>query len=73
MAISVPTAPASRWIPQDEAVEYIGVTDRTLRRYVAEGKLPAYRLGTRLLRFKQADLDNLLRPIPTAGGGHRAS
>ena len=62
-------APHSRWVPQPEATEYLGVTDRTLRRYVAEGKLPAYRLGKRLLRFRQADLDALLRPVPTAGGG----
>lgn len=60
---------ADRWITQPEATNYLGVTDRTLRRYVAEGRLPAYRLGKRLLRFRQADLDALLRRIPTAGGG----
>ena len=61
-----------RWVPQPEATEYLGVTDRTLRRYVSEGRLPAYRLGKRLLRFKQADLDAMLRPVPTAGGGRIA-
>lgn len=62
------------WIPQPEACDYLGgITDRTLRRYVAEGKLPAYRLGPRLLRFRRSDLDALLRPVPAAGGGARAA
>ena len=68
-----PTTTPPAWIPQAEAAEYLGVTDRTLRRYVASGELPAYRLGTRLLRFRQADLDALLRPVPTAGGGQHAA
>lgn len=66
------TAHPPAWFPQAEAADYLGVTDRTLRRYVAAGDLPAYRLGPRLLRFRQSDLDALLRPIPTAGGGQRA-
>lgn len=66
-------SPPVPWIPQAEAAEYLGVTDRTLRRYVASGDLPAYRLGPRLLRFRQSDLDALMRPIPTAGGGQSAA
>lgn len=61
-----------RWVSQAEAAEYLGITDRTLRRMVASGELPAYRLGKRLLRFEQADVDALLRPVPTAGGGRIA-
>lgn len=61
-----------RWLTQAEAAEYLKVTDRTLRRMVAAGDLPAYRLGPRLLRIDQADLDALLRRVPTAGGGRIA-
>lgn len=68
-----PTTIPPAWLPQAEAADYLGVTDRTLRRYVASGQLPAYRLGSRLLRFRQSDLDALLRPVPTAGGAARAS
>jgi len=57
-----------RWISQSEATEYLGVTERTIRRMVAAGDLPAYRLGKRLLRFKLTDLDALMRPVPTGGG-----
>lgn len=44
----------------------LGITDKTLRRYVAEGRLPAYRMGGRLLRFKAEDVDALLTRVPTA-------
>lgn len=57
-----------RWLSQAEAAEHIGVTDRTLRRMIAAGDLPAYRLGKRLTRIDQSDLDACLRRIPTTGG-----
>lgn len=50
-----------------EAAERIGVHPKTLRRRIAEGKLPAYRLGHQIVRLNPADVDALLRPIPTAG------
>ena len=63
------TPPESRrWIDQRQAADYLGITDRTLRRMIAAGKLPAYRLGPRLLRIDVADLDALLRPVPVGGG-----
>lgn len=55
-----------RWFSQQEAAEYLGVTDRTIRAYIARGDLPAHRVrGSRLIRIDEADLDALLRPIPT--------
>lgn len=57
-----------RWLSQAEAAEQLGITDRTLRRMIAAGDLPAYKLGKRLTRIDQDDLDNCLRRIPTAGG-----
>lgn len=63
------------WRSLSEAAEYIGVTDRTIRNYIARGELPAHRVrGSRLIRINQADLDALLRPIPSAkvGGGQVA-
>lgn len=65
------TSPTTRrWIDQREAAEYLGITDRTLRRMIAAGKLPAYRLGPRLLRIDVADLDALMRPVPVGSGAH---
>ena len=37
-----------------------------LRRRVAAGELPASRMGRRLIRVRVADLERVLRPIPTA-------
>lgn len=43
----------------DEAAQYLNVTDRYVRRLVAERRVAYHKLG-RLLRFRQADLDRLL-------------
>ncbi|MEW1936011.1 helix-turn-helix domain-containing protein [Dietzia maris] len=58
------------------AAEYLGVSDKFIRRQVSDGRLPAYRLGgpRGRLRFYREDLDALLTPVPTASrqGGGRA-
>lgn len=73
MALSTSDAPATGWVNPSEAAQHLGVAPRTLRRMVSEGRVPAYRLGPRLVRFKIADLDAALNRIPTvaAGGGAR--
>jgi excisionase family DNA binding protein len=55
-------------LTMDQAAEHLGVTVRTIRNYVASGALPAYRLGPRGVRVREADVEALLRPIPTLGG-----
>ena len=56
-----------RHLSQREAAEYLGVTERTIRAYIARGDLPARRIqGSRLVRIRESDLDALLRPIPSA-------
>lgn len=52
------------WINSTEACKRLGITDKTLRRYIATGKLRAYRMGERARRFKAEDLDALMKPIP---------
>ena len=42
------------------------VSIKTLRRRIADGSLPAYRLGPRLIRVYTDDVLRLFRPIPTA-------
>ena len=51
-----------------EAAEILGVTDRTLRNYIARGKLPAYRIGARVVRVRRTDLESLFHRIPVASG-----
>jgi excisionase family DNA binding protein len=44
------------------------VSSRTIRRWIALGRLPAHRVGPRLLQVNRADLDKLIRPVPVGGG-----
>lgn len=69
VSTSAPVHPKKRrWLTQAEAAEYLGTTDRTVRRMIAAGDLPAYRLGKRMTRIDAGDLDTVLRRIPTVGG-----
>jgi excisionase family DNA binding protein len=53
------------WVSLADAAEHVGVTTRTLRRWIAAGTLPAYRVGPRLVRVDLGDVEELMRPIPT--------
>ncbi|TPG37099.1 helix-turn-helix domain-containing protein [Mycolicibacterium hodleri] len=48
------------------AAEYCDVHTVTIRRWIASGRLNAYRVGPRLLKVDLDELDEMLRPI---GGG----
>lgn len=63
-------APAARrFITLDAAAEYLAVSPLTVRRRISSGELKAYRLGrSRTIRLDLADVEQLMRPIPTAGG-----
>ena len=56
----------SDYVSMTEAARRLGVTTRTIHNYISRGDLPAYRLGTKILRFRPEDLDALLKPV---GGG----
>jgi excisionase family DNA binding protein len=44
------------WLSTQEAARRLGVTPRTLYRFIDQGDLPAYRLG-RVIRLKADDVD----------------
>jgi len=46
----------SEWLSTEEASEYIGVTSRTLYRFIDEGQLQAFRFG-RVIRLRTADVE----------------
>ena len=60
-------APESLSVTQAAARE--GVSPDTIRRRIADGTIPAHRVGPKLIRIYAADLDRLRRPIPAAAGG----
>ena len=46
-----------------QASERTQISIKTLRRRIADGDLPAYRSGPKILRLDTKDVDNLMRPI----------
>lgn len=65
------TAPR-RLVSMKDVADQIGMTERSVRNLVARGELPAYRIGARTLRIDQADLDQIIRPVPTVQRGDAA-
>lgn len=63
----------TKYLTLSQAADRYGVSVRTLRRRIAEGRLPAYRVGPRSIRVAEADLARLARPIPTAHDGATAA
>ena len=47
------------WLSTQEAARRLGITTRTLYRFVDQGELPAYRMG-RVIRLKAADIDTFI-------------
>lgn len=47
------------------AAERTGLSVKTLRRRIAEGRLPAYRSGPRCIRVDPTDVNQLMVRIPT--------
>lgn len=52
-----------------DAAEYADVSIKTLRRRIADGSLTGYRMGRRVIRVDLNELDELLKPIPSARVG----
>jgi excisionase family DNA binding protein len=60
---NVSTTPRRRYAKLDEAAEYLGVTDRTIRQMIADGRLIGYRNGRRLVRIDLNELDAAMQPF----------
>ena len=56
--------PTPTWLSLQQAATIYGISVDTLRRSISSGKLPASRLGRRLIRVRITDLERLYRPIP---------
>lgn len=55
-----------RLVPLSIAAEYANVNPRTLRRYIAAGRLNAVRVGPRLIKIDLNELEAIFQPV---GGG----
>lgn len=48
-----------RWLSTAEAAKYLGITPRTLYRFIDQGEIAAFRFG-RVIRLKQDDVDRFI-------------
>ncbi len=56
-----------RWMSTREASERLGVTLRTLYRFIDEGQLAAYKFG-RVIRIKEGDVEDFIESARIAPG-----
>lgn len=47
----------------DDAATELRVHKLTVRRWITEGRLPAYRIGARTIRIRRADLEAFKQPV----------
>lgn len=56
-----------RWLSTRDACERLGITLRTLYRFIDEGQLPAYKMG-RVIRLQAGDVDEFIGRMRIAPG-----
>jgi excisionase family DNA binding protein len=64
-----PPQPPRRWASPRDTAAYAGVSPRTIGQMIADGRLPAYRYGPRLIRIDLNDVDALMVPVPSGATG----
>jgi len=57
-----------RWLSYAEASELCTLSVRSLKRLTAEGKLPCYVVGGKVLRLKASDVEALIVPADECRG-----
>ncbi|MEZ5235955.1 MAG: helix-turn-helix domain-containing protein [Acidimicrobiia bacterium] len=56
-----------RWLSTAESARRLGITPRTLYRFIDEGQLPAYRFG-RVIRLKEDEVESFIESCRIAPG-----
>ena len=70
MSSTVTDPTRSQFLTVARAADELAVTERFIRKLIAEGQLRAVKVGSRLVRIRRSDLEDLLRParvIPRLG------
>lgn len=64
--------PRRNLVSLNEAAEYAGCSTRTIRRIIASGGMPAYRLpgASRMIRVDLAELEAALSPVQSGVLAH---
>lgn len=61
------------WMTYKEVADYLKVSVSAVRKWVREGKLRAYRIGYKTVRFKKEDVDALVEGRMKVGRGRKPS
>ena len=56
-----------QWLSTADAAKFLGITSRTLYRFIDEGLIAGYRFG-RVIRLKQTDVDAFIESSRIAPG-----
>ncbi|MEE6274603.1 helix-turn-helix domain-containing protein [Georgenia sp. MJ206] len=59
-----------RFLSVSEVADELNVTERFVRKLIAQGDLDAVRIGSRLVRIRRTDLDAVLRPMTQPRADH---
>lgn len=51
------------YLSQDEAADRLDVSRRTVQRYIATDKLPAYKVGDKLVKLRESDVDAFAKRV----------
>lgn len=62
-----PSSVDRQFVTVDQVAAQFHVTTRTVRRWIASGELPAYRVGGHLIRIRLRDVDALALNHPIVG------
>ncbi|WP_067783111.1 helix-turn-helix domain-containing protein [Actinomyces vulturis] len=52
--------PAEGWVNLEDVAEYLSLSKDTVRNWIKDGKLPAYRAG-KMYKFKISEIDQWMR------------
>ncbi|MGQ9408944.1 excisionase family DNA-binding protein [Mycobacterium sp. 1164985.4] len=57
------TTARRRYVSLNQAADYLGVTERTVRAMIADGRLTGYRMGKRFIRLDLDEVDAAMVPF----------
>ena len=52
-----------RWLTRRAACEYLSCSEPYLDQRIKDGRLPSYKIGTRAVRLRLADVQAILQPV----------
>jgi excisionase family DNA binding protein len=52
-----------RWVTIQDVAEHLGVTTKTVRTMIADGRLRAYRNGVSVIRLDMNEVDDAMEPM----------